>query len=71
LRAEFCAFYTLLSILKSARWAGAPSQETLRKEYLQARMAEAVARLAISEDVLSLLEIAEITEECSALSGGG
>jgi hypothetical protein len=48
----------------SARWAGAASQEVLRKKYLQMRMSEGVKRLSISSDVLSevLVEIAEIVE---------
>ena len=62
--AAFWEFLMLRSILMSARWAGAPSQEVLRKEYLQMRMSKGVKRLSISSDVLSevLVEIAEIVE---------
>jgi hypothetical protein len=62
--AAFWEFLMLRSILMSARWAGAPSQEVLRKKYLQMRMSKGVKRLSVSSDVLSevLVEIAEIVE---------
>ena len=62
--AGFWKFFTLRSILMSVRWAGAPSQEVVRKKYLQMRMSKGVKRLSISSVVLSevLVEIAEIVE---------
>jgi hypothetical protein len=62
--AAFWEFLMLRSILMSARWAGAPSQEVLPKKYLQMRMSKGVKRLGMWSDVLSevLVEIAEILE---------
>lgn len=45
-------FYTLDFVLANARWAGAPSQEEARAEYLRNRMWAAVRRLGHSEELL-------------------
>lgn len=59
--AECVSLFTLQFILGNARWAGAPSQAAMEREYFHQRMWEAVRRLPHSEDVLVevLSEIAE------------
>jgi hypothetical protein len=63
--AEFAESTTLQAIIGNARWAGAPSQEELQREYFRGRMWEAVRRLPHSEDVLAAV-LAEIIEEMEA-----
>ena len=73
--AEFWDFITLTSVIQNARWAGAPSQEEMAREYFCQQMREAVRRpvrrLPHSEDALSevLIEIAQEMEEASVALG--
>jgi hypothetical protein len=60
--AEFNDFTTLHSVLTNARWAGAPSQEEMLKEYFRERMCYGVRRLVHSEEALTAVLI-EIVEE--------
>ena len=55
---------SLPCLWRGATWAGAPSQEVLRKKYPQMRMSEGIKRQSISSDVLSevLVEITGIVE---------
>jgi hypothetical protein len=58
-------FSMLYLILANARWAGAPSQEQVKEEYLRLQMWEAVRRLPSSEELLVevLIEIIAEMEE--------
>jgi hypothetical protein len=67
--ASFNDFTTLQFILANARWAGAPSQEQMQREYLQERMWAAVRRLPHSEDLL-VQTLCEIIEEVEGWSSG-
>ena len=59
------ALFHVRGIMRTARWAGAPSQEELRREYYRQQMSEAVDELGRSEDELFrvLCEIAKEMEE--------
>ena len=65
--ADFTEFAQLQFVLRNARWAGAPSQEQIRKEYFRERLWSGIRRLPHSEDVLAevLAEIAAETEGSS------
>jgi hypothetical protein len=65
LAAEFTCFYVFESILGASRWAGAPSQEQMQKDYFRDRMWDGMRRLPHSEDVLGevLIEIVEDTSK--------
>jgi hypothetical protein len=67
--AEFEDFSALKFVLGNARWAGAPSQEQMQREYLQERMWAAVRRLPHSEDLL-VQTLCEIIEEVEGWSSG-
>jgi hypothetical protein len=60
--AEFEDFTTLQFILANARWAGAPTEEEMLKEYFRERMRYGVRRLVHNEDALTAVLI-EIVEE--------
>jgi hypothetical protein len=68
IQAEFRDFITLTSIIQNARWAGAPSQEEMAREYFRQKMRDAVEQLGSSEDALSkvLIELAEEAEMAAA-----
>jgi hypothetical protein len=60
--AEFHDFSMLQFILGTARWAGAPSQEEMAREYFRQRMWDGIRRLPHSADLLGEV-LAEILEE--------
>jgi hypothetical protein len=60
--AEFEDFTTLRSVLVNARWAGAPSQAELQREYYTRQLRAALKRLPESEERLFEV-LAEIVEE--------
>jgi hypothetical protein len=68
--AEFEDFTTLRSVFQNSRWAGAPSQEEVRREYYAQRLRAATGRLPRSEDLLVevLAEIIEDLEEVEAVA---
>ena len=51
--AEFEDFSTLRFVLENSRWAGALSEEEMRKQYLRDRLSRGIQRLPHSEDVLA------------------
>ncbi|SRR5260221_7287418 len=59
--AELEEFWRLHFLLTNARWAGAPSEEQLLKEYFRNRLWDAVRRLPHSAELLAevLIEIVE------------
>jgi hypothetical protein len=68
--AAFCDFTVLQSVLINARWAGAPSQAEMAREYYRQRMWDGIRRLGHSEDLLAevLCEIIEEMEEVETAS---
>jgi hypothetical protein len=60
--AEAVMFLVLGGILHNARWAGAPSQEELRKEYYRERMWDGVRKLPEDEGSLARI-LSEIMED--------
>jgi hypothetical protein len=67
------ALLQVMGIVHNARWAGAPSQEELRREYYQWQMRDAVKQLEHSVDLLStlLVEILEDLEGHEDQAGNG